>query len=278
MPIAPINGIEICYETFGDTSGEIVLLINGFGSQLIRWPQRFIDLLTDAGLGVVVFDNRDVGLSTQCRDMEQYTLSDMANDAVGVLDHLGVERAHVVGMSMGGMIAQLVAIEHPEKVLTLGSIMSSTGGPNVVLAKPEIFSIFAEKPATNREDAIEADVRHRRIITGPGFPFDEDAARELSARVYDRCYAPDGRGRQMAAIQGAPGRVEALNALNVPAVVVHGTDDPLVPPENGKLTADAIPNATLVEVEGMGHDLPDGALEQVANAIVENARRTAASH
>ena len=180
MPIAPINGIEICYETHGSADGDALLLINGFGSQLIRWPQRFLDLLTGAGFRVVVFDNRDVGLSTQCRNMPQYAIDDMADDAAALLDHLEIESAHIAGFSMGGMIAQLVAIRHPAKARSLASVMSSAGGKGVVPPKPEAAAIFTEPPATSREEFIDADARHKRVISGSGFPFDEDAARELS--------------------------------------------------------------------------------------------------
>jgi pimeloyl-ACP methyl ester carboxylesterase len=277
MPIAPCNGIEICYETYGSSDDPVLLLINGLGSQLVRWPDGFRDALTRAGFHLVVFDNRDVGLSTKFADAKElpaYSVDDMANDAAALLEHLGIDAAHIAGMSMGGMIAQVLAIRHPEKVLSLASIMSTTGG-RIVPAKPEAMAIFAETPATSREEAIEQDVANRRVICGSGFPFDEDAARELATRAYDRCYAPDGRMRQMLAIRASSDRTEALGRLRIPAVVIHGSDDPLVPVENGRMTADAVPGAKLVTIPGMGHDLPKAAWPAIIDAIVDNSRRAA---
>ena len=277
MPTATVNGIELCYDTFGPDDGEPLVIINGLGSQMIRWPQGFIDLLVDSGFRVIVHDNRDVGLTQKFADATEspaYTVNDMAADTVGLLDHLGIESAHIAGMSMGGMITQVIAINHPTKTRSIASIMSATGDDAVLSTDNDAVKIFAEPPEHERAKAIEQDVRHRRLISGPGFEFDEDAARDLATRCYDRCYDPSGRARQMFAVMASGGRKAALSKLQVPAVVIHGTHDPLVPIENGRRTAEAIPGAELVEIEGMGHDLPEGAWRTVADAIASNARRT----
>jgi pimeloyl-ACP methyl ester carboxylesterase len=177
-------------------------------------------------------------------------------------------------MSMGGMITQVIAIRHPERARSIASIMSATGDDQVLSTDPDVTAIFSTPAATERDAAIEQDVRSRRIMCGPGFDFDEDAARDLAARCYDRCYAPDGRARQMVAVMSSPGRAKALAELDVPAVVIHGTGDRLVPLENGRRTAEAIPGATFVEIDGMGHDLPAGAWPAIVDAIATNARRT----
>ncbi|HYZ91838.1 MAG TPA: alpha/beta hydrolase [Actinomycetota bacterium] len=279
MPIAPVSGNEICYETFGPQDATPLVLVNGLGSQMIRWPQGFIDQLVDAGFRVIVHDNRDVGLSTKFTHVDTnppYTVGDMANDTIGVLDHLGIQAAHVAGMSMGGMICQILAIEHPERVLSLASVMSAMGGEDHVLSENrEALAIFAEKSEKERDKVIEQAVRHRRLISGPGFPFDEEAERDLAGRVYDRCYAPDGRRRQMLAIQAARGRSKALSKTAIPTVVIHGTDDPLIPVENGRKMAEVVSDAKLVEIEGMGHDLPEGAWSTITSAIADNAKRAA---
>ena len=175
---------------------------------------------------------------------------------------------------MGGMIAQVIAINHPARARSIASIMSAMGDDPVLSTDNDAVKIFAEPPETEREKAIEQDVRHRRIISGPGFPFDEDAARDLATRCYDRCYDPSGRARQMFAVMASGGRKAALAELKIPTVVIHGTDDPLVPVENGRKMAAVVPGAELVEIEGMGHDLPEGAWPTVADAIASNARRT----
>ena len=277
MPAAKINGIDLCYDTFGPDDGEPLVLINGLGSQMIRWPQGFIDLLVGNGFRVIVHDNRDVGLSQKFADASEtpaYTIDDMAADTVGLLEHLGIDSAHVAGMSMGGMITQVIAIRHPERVRSIASIMSATGDDQVLSTDPDVAAIFSTPAATERDAAIEQDVGSRRVMAGPGFPFDEDAARDLAARCYDRCYAPDGRMRQMLAVMSSPGRAKRLAEVEVPAVVIHGTGDRLVPLENGRRTAEAIPGATFVEIDGMGHDLPAGAWPTIVDAIASNARRT----
>jgi pimeloyl-ACP methyl ester carboxylesterase len=277
MPVAKINGIDLCYDTFGPEDGEPLVLINGLGSQMIRWPHGFIDLLTEKGFRVIVHDNRDVGLSQKFPDATEkppYTVNDMAADTVGLLEHLGIDSAHIAGMSMGGMITQVIAIRHPERTRSIASIMSATGDDQMLSTDPEVAAIFSTPAARERDAAIEQDVSSRRIMAGPGFGFDEDAARDLAARCYDRCYDPDGRMRQMLAVMSSPGRAKRLAEVNVPAVVIHGTGDRLVPLENGRRTAEVIPGATFVEVDGMGHDLPAGAWPTIVDAIASNARRT----
>ena len=274
MPIEHINGIDICFEVHGD--GEPLVLINGLGSQMIRWPAGFIELLVGEGFRVITFDNRDVGLSTKFDDATEspaYTVDDMAADVVGLLDHLSIDTAHIVGQSMGGMIGQVVALKNGERVRSFASVMSSTGDNTLITDDKEVASVLTEPAATERMDAIEQDVRHRRLLSGRGFDFDEDAMRDLAARTYDRCYSPAGRARQMFAVIGSPGRSAALADVKVPTVVIHGTDDRSVPFENGKRTAEAIPGAELVAIEGMGHDLPRGAWEQVVSAITANTKR-----
>jgi pimeloyl-ACP methyl ester carboxylesterase len=244
---------------------------------MIRWSQGFIDLLVDRGFRVIVHDNRDVGLSQKFADAKEspaYSVNDMAADTAGLLEHLGVDAAHIAGMSMGGMIGQVLAIRHSDRVRSLASIMSAMGDDPVLSTDSEAVKIFAEPPEHERDKAIEQDVRHRRLISGPGFPFDEDAARDLATRCYDRCHAPDGRVRQMLAVTSSGGRKAALSDLTIPTIVIHGTDDPLVPVENGRKMADVVPGAELVEIEGMGHDLPAAAWPTVADAIASNARRT----
>ena len=276
MAVASLNEIEIFYETFGSADGPPLVLINGLGSQCIRWPEGFKDAIVQQRFYLIVFDNRDTGLSTKFEAATQsppYTVDDMADDVVALLDQLGVEAAHIVGQSMGGTIAQVLAIRYPERVLSLASIMSATGDDPVLSTDPDVMAIFSEPPAATREEAIEQDVRHRRIMSGPGFPFDEDAMRDLAVRTYDRCYAPDGRVRQMLAIRAAPGRASALAQLDVPTVVIHGTGDRLVPVGNGERTAAVVPGAELVLIDGMGHDLPRGAWDEIVSAIVRNTKR-----
>ncbi len=272
MPIAPVNGIEICYESFGSPSDPHLLLIRGFGSQMVAWLPEFCEQLASSGFCVTRFDNRDVGLSSQLDGVE-YTIPDMAADTVGLLDHLGADAAHIVGISMGGMIAQQMAIDFPERVLTLTSMASSIGGHDAAPPTPESAAIFLAPETKSRDEYIERAVADRRIIGSPGFPFDEEDMREIAAESYDRCYSPRGRRRQMLAIRSAPSRREALSKLSIPTVVIHGDADPLVPLANGERTAEAIPGAELVVIEGLAHDTPRGAWPQLIDAIVGGARR-----
>ena len=259
MTAISANGITIEYETFGDPGSPPVLLIMGFGAQLTMWDSRFCQALADAGYFVIRYDNRDVGLSTTFEDATEspaYTLSDMAADGAGLLDALGIVTAHIVGASMGGMIAQTFAIEHPERTRTLVSIMSTTGNQTVGQPMPDALAALLAPPPTSRDGAIEAGLKAWRVIGSPGYTFDEDAVRERAGASYDRSFNPEGAARQLAAIMSQPDRTAALGKVKVPTLVIHGEADPLVTPSGGEATAAAIPGAKLKMVPGMGHDLP----------------------
>jgi pimeloyl-ACP methyl ester carboxylesterase len=288
---ATVGDLTICYETFGDPADETVLLIMGLASQMIHWDERFCRLLVDRGFHVVRFDNRDSGRSSRVngrppglKDMvlrnpkaATYTLSDMAADAVGVLDHLGIARAHVVGASMGGMIAQTVAIEHPDRVLSLVSIMSNTGGRFTGQPAFTILPVFLRRPPRDREGYVDHVVTLFGKIGSPGFQHDEARLRRHAELAYDRGVSAAGNGRQIAAILADRDRGKRLEAVRVPTLVVHGTKDPLVHVSGGRATAKAVPGAQLMLIDGMGHDLPQDAWERIADGIAENARRASSS-
>jgi pimeloyl-ACP methyl ester carboxylesterase len=273
MPVAPSGDVEIFYDTFGSPGAPAIMFIAGFGSQMIGRPDDFCQRIADEGFFFIRFDNRDVGKSTQCDDMPQYTLHHMAADAVAVLDRVGVSAAHVVGMSMGGMIAQVMAIDHPTRVLSLTSFMSTMGGPDTVPPTPEAQAVFAQPPATTREEFVARAVPDRRVIGSTGFDIDEDEVREIAGLSWDRGHTAIGRMRQALAIQATEPRREALSKLTIPVTVMHGTVDPLIPVESGIRTAQAIPGAELVLIEGLGHDMPRGAWDQIIGGIVATARR-----
>jgi len=292
MPRVKANNIEIEYETFGDPSSRPLLLIMGLGAQMIRWEVEFIEKFVDHGFYVIRFDNRDVGLSTkfdeagepdimkiymQVAKGEQiesvYTLNDMADDAVGLLDALNIDKAHICGASMGGMIAQTVAYRHPSRVLSLTSIMSSTSNPDLPRPKPEAMKVLMQPPPTEREAIIEHGVNNLRIIHGTGFPFDEERARRFVTASYDRSNYRPGYSRQIAAILATGNRKQALASITAPTLVIHGTEDPLMPPEGGKDTAEAIHGAELLIIEGMGHSIPIEVWPQVIDAITKNASK-----
>jgi len=288
MSNATANGIQIEYETFGEPSAPALLLIIGLGNHMTDWDESICNQLAQSGLFVIRFDNRDVGLSTKFdeagipdiinafSDRERgnkikaaYTLDDMADDAVGLLDALGIEKAHVCGMSMGGMIAQTVAIRHPQRLLSLTSIYSTTGNPDLPPPTPEAAEILVTPPPPERDAYIEYLVNLFRTLAGPEFPFDELWHRKAAIRRYERCFYPQGVGRQIMAVLAHGSRKEALASVRVPTLVIHGTEDPLVRVECGKDTADAIPGAELMIIEGMGHDLPhDGAWPRIVEAIL----------
>jgi pimeloyl-ACP methyl ester carboxylesterase len=283
-----VGDIDIAYETFGDPSQPALLLVMGLATQMIAWHEDFCAELAGHGFHVIRFDNRDVGRSTAMRDLHvptlrqlalrskkaaSYTLSDMAGDAVGLLDQLGIERAHVVGASMGGMIAQTIAIEHPERVLSLCSIMSNTGSRWSGQPKLATYRVLLGTPPQDRDKFIEHVVKVYRVIGSPDFDRDEDDLRDIAARSYDRGRNPAGSGRQLAAVIASGDRTERLRSISSPTVVIHGTEDRLVSPSGGRATAKAIPGARLVRVEGMGHDLPRGAWPQIIGAITANAAR-----
>lgn len=286
MAQARANGLTLEYETFGRPADDPLLLVMGLGAQMILWPEAFCERLAARGHHVIRFDNRDVGLSSKLDhlgvpDLMQlagaammrqpieapYLLSDMANDAVGLLDALALDSAHVVGASMGGMIVQQMAIDHPRRLRTLTSIMSTTGNPELPPAKPEAMSALLTPVPPEREAAIERGVNVFRTIGSPGFPFDEAMFRQQAERAFDRCFHPEGVVRQLAAILASGSRKEKLAAVKLPALVIHGKADPLVPVEGGIDTAAAIPGAELLLIDGMGHDLPEGAWPRMIDAI-----------
>jgi len=275
MPRASANGVELEYEIFGAANGTPLLLINGLGAQMIGWDDDFCRLLVDRGFRVIRFDNRDAGLST--RPHEPYTLDEMAGDAAGLLDRLGIPAAHVVGASMGGFIAQLVALNDPERVLSLTSIMSGPSGEDQVPPTDEARALlFAPAPET-REERIAQGVQAKQELLGPADPFDEPYERARIAAAVDRAYNPAGFIRQLQAIAAAPGRLERLRSLRVPTLVIHGDADDLIPVENGRNVAAAIPGARLVEIAGMGHDVPRRVWTQVADEIAALAQQAAAT-
>jgi pimeloyl-ACP methyl ester carboxylesterase len=287
------NNIRIEYETFGDPSAPALLLIIGLGGQLIEWHEKFCRRLVERGHYVIRFDNRDAGLSTKFEQAglpnltemanavlrgepitAPYSIADMADDAVGLLDALGIDKAHVCGMSMGGMIAQTVAVKHPGRVLSLISIYSTTGNPELPQPRPEAMEVLLTPPPSERDAYIEHTVNVFRTIAGSGFPFDREFHRNLAARSYDRAFYPQGATRQLMAIVSQENRKPALGSVTVPTLVIHGSDDPLVPVECGRDTADAIPGAELLIIEGMGHDLPPaGAWPRIVEAIAEHTRK-----
>ncbi|MFC5824372.1 alpha/beta fold hydrolase [Nonomuraea insulae] len=260
---AAANGIDIAYESFGSPTGRPLLLVMGLGAQLIQWDEGFCRLLAEQGHHVVRFDNRDAGLSTHFHDHgvpamgspAPYLLDDLADDTAGLMDALGWPAAHIVGASMGGMIAQTLAIRHPERVLTLTSIMS-TPGPAIAPPTQAASAVLMSRPATDREAVLAQAVLTWSTIGSPGYELDREKIAERAGLAYDRCFDPAGTARQLAAISASGDRTERLAAVRVPTLVLHGEADPLVPLAGGRATAAAIPGARLVTYPGMGHDLP----------------------
>jgi pimeloyl-ACP methyl ester carboxylesterase len=283
--------VELAYERFGDPAAPPVLLIMGLGTQMVGWHADFCALLAERGLHVIRFDNRDVGLSTHMHDAPapdvaaaysgdlssaSYTLWDMASDTVALLDELGIERAHVVGASMGGMIAQCLAIEHPSRLLSLTSIMSTTGDPSVGTATEAAMGALLAPPARTREEAIQRAIDGARVIGSPGL-VDEAAVAERSGTSFDRSHDPAGVGRQLVAIVAGGDRTERLRSVDVPTLVIHGAADPLVGPSGGEATAAAIPGARLELIAGMGHDLPRPKWPQIIDLIAGHVRASSGS-
>ena len=269
MPRATSNGIEIEYETFGALSAPPLLLIAGLGSQMLSWDDDFCALLAGRGFRVIRYDNRDSGLSTWVEDV--YTLDDMADDAAGLLDALGIAAAHVVGASMGGFIAQLLTLNHPGRVLTLTSIMSGPNGDDQVQPTAEGSAVLMAPAPPTREERIALGLWAKQKLLGPADPFDDAYEGARITRAVDRAYHPAGFGRQLGAILVARGRLERLRSVSVPTLVIHGDADILVPVENGRRVAAAVPGARLMEIEGMGHDVPRRVWSQVADAIASLA-------
>jgi pimeloyl-ACP methyl ester carboxylesterase len=293
--IVKANGIELAYDSFGDETDEAILLIAGLGTQMIRWTGPFCEELAARGYRVIRFDNRDAGCSThfsQCpppdfgamaamlmagqRPDVPYSLYDMAADAIGLLDALSIDRAHVVGRSMGGMIAQIMASEHPERVLSLTSIMSSTGNAGLPQAAPDIMAMMtrpAPNPFSDEQGFLAQSIAFAQRISGSRYPLDGEAHRRLVLEEIQRAYDSAGTGRQIAAMAVTGDRRSRLATITAPALIVHGMDDPLILPACGEDTAISIPNAELMMIEGMGHDLPSALYQTVAKAIHQTARR-----
>ena len=291
MPRIRANGLELEYETFGDPHHPPLLLIMGFRTQMIGWDEELCEQLAAAHFYVLRFDNRDVGLSSKIEggpvpnvgaamkgdlSSASYTLAEMADDAVALLEALGLPAAHVVGASMGGMIAQLVAIRHPGRALSLCSIMSTTGDPAVGQPTPAAMSSLFSPVAVDREGFIAGCLATWKVLRSPGFPWDEPRLRARAGRGYDRCFYPPGAARQFVAVLASPDRTRALGALTLPTVVIHGAEDPLVTPSGGEATARAVPGAELLIIPGMGHDLPAEVWPRVVAAISANAARAKA--
>ena len=291
MPTANVNNIEIEYETIGNPISKPLLLIAGLGSQLLAWSDEICENLANHGFFVIRFDNRDVGLSTKFEDAGlpnfveinaayargetpevPYTLEDMADDAVGVLDTLNIDKAHLCGASMGGMIAQILAYKHPSRVLSLTVIMSTTGNPDLPQAKPEIMAQFFAPVPSERKAYIVEMVKRDSLIHGT-FAYDEDQSREYRTKEYDRSYYPEGIARQLAAM-AVPGNIKPkISAIQAPTLVIHGREDPFNPVEAGKDVATAISGAELLILDGMGHSFPREVIPRIVNAVVMNSNK-----
>lgn len=272
MPKAKANNIEIEYDTFGDPSSKPLLLVAGLGTQMIWWREEFCEKLVDKGFYVIRFDNRDVGLSTKGKeDSAPYTLEDMADDAIGLLDALNIDKAHICGASMGGSIVQEMTIKYPARILSLTSIMSTTGRANLPPAKPKAMKLLMMPAPEERDGYIEYYVKLWRVLHGSGFSFDEEDGREMAAKLYDRSFYPQGIDRQLVGMMASGSRKSKLASVNVPTLVIHGGDDPIVSLEGGKDTAESIPGAEMLIIEGMGHALPREAWSQIIDAISANA-------
>ncbi len=289
---ARANGIELEYESFGNPADPTILLIMGLGAQLTLWPLPFVEALVERGFHVVRYDNRDVGLSTKIdharpprigmlvlqrllrlRPRVPYTLGDMAADAAGLLDTLGIEKAHIVGASMGGMIAQIFAATYPDRTLSLTSIMSTTGNPRLSRASREAMDVLVNRPKTDDLEALVAHgIRASRVLAGPAFPVAPDLLEARVRETIQRSNYPDGFARQLAAIVADGDRRQRLKAIKAPTVVIHGSDDTLVPIDGGRDTAASIPSARLVEVRGMGHNVPVEVIPEIVDAIESVAR------
>lgn len=295
VPSAQANGLILDYECFGEDTAEPCLLISGLGVQMIRWAVPFCRAVAGEGYRVIRFDNRDVGLSTyfdgaSVPDLAAvaaavgrgeppdvpYTLDDMAADLVGLLDALGIERAHLVGRSMGGMIAQLVASRWPHRVLSLASIMSSSGNPALPAAAPKVLAMLQKPvPSPTKDQAafLAQSLAFARVIAGPGYPFDDEAHRRQILAEAARAWNPAGVGRQIAALAATGDCRARLAAITAPTLVIHGADDPLVPVAAAEDVAAHIDRADLRIIDGMGHELPPELFATIVAAIVRNARR-----
>ncbi len=286
--VAPANGIELAYQEMGEADGEPLLLVMGLATQMLAWDEGFCGLLVDRGFRVVRFDNRDIGCSTKIesagvpsridlmsgrRATAPYLLRDMAADTIGLIDHLGIDSAHVVGASMGGMIAQTLAIEHPARVRSMVSIMSTTGSRWTGLPSWKAMGVLLGRPPKGREAAVERAINTFSVIGSPGYPLDEERLRSVAGRSYDRGHSAAGVLRQLHAITASGDRTRALRNVEIPTAVIHGNRDPLVRPAGGRATARAIPGARLKMIDGMGHDLPRDLWPTFVGEIAANAER-----
>lgn len=289
------NGIEIEYELSGPRDGPVLLLIHGVGAQLIRWPAALIERLEQAGFRILRFDNRDIGLSSHLNHLGipdiaaivsaraageeaelPYSLSDMAADTVALLDALGIASAHVLGVSLGGMVAQVMAIEHRARVRSLNLFMTQSGNPHLPPSDPAALAILSKRapdPQQDREAFLSHQVALNRALGSPGYPAPESELRFFAAMAAERAYNPAGPARQLAAARGAPDRRPQLRALSIPALVVHGRNDPLFPPECGTDLARSIPGSWLLEPGGMGHDLPAELIDLFVETVRANCAR-----
>ena len=295
MPKAEANGIELHYEEHGDRANPAMLLIMGFGAQLTLWPDELVEALADQGYRVIRYDNRDIGLSHKFDGVKApglvkmtlmskfgftprvpYTLGDMAADGIGLLDALGIDRAHIVGASMGGMIAQHVAAKYPQRCLSFTQIFSTTGNPKLPAARKEALKALITRPKGDAEDElVDHGVMLARTIGSPGYPSPEDRLRERVRFSVRRSFYPQGPTRHLSAIVADGDRRDMLRGVEVPTLVLHGEDDPLVPCEGGRDTADCIPGAKLKTIPGWGHDLPLELVDTIAGEIAGHASAAA---
>jgi pimeloyl-ACP methyl ester carboxylesterase len=289
MPYAHNGAVDLYYETFGNLSDPALLLVNGLGSQCINYRVEWCEKFAAEGFFVIRFDNRDVGLSTKFADVTPdiagareavvegrtpnvpYTMSDMAADAVAVLDAVGVRKAHVLGVSMGGMIVQTLAIEHPDRVLSMTSIMSTTGDPDVGTPTPEAQRLIMSAPPADRDRYIEYHLEAQRAWGSPAF-YDEARLSEHAREAYDRCFDPAGQGRQLMAIMAGGTRTEKLRSVRTPTLVIHGSADKLIDPSGGRRTAEVIPDARFELIDGMGHDYPPELWDRIVELVSQHAR------
>jgi pimeloyl-ACP methyl ester carboxylesterase len=293
--LARTNGIELCYEIFGDAEAEPMLLIMGLGAQMIHWDDDFCRQLAARGFRVIRFDNRDIGKSTKMTGGKRlsafeliklrflkipvaapYKLQDMAEDVIGLMDTLGIPSAHVVGASMGGMIAQEMAISFPKRVRSLTSIMSTTGDPRIPPPSREATAVLMAPPPASKEEYFVRYAQTWKVLRNGSFPQDEALDRSRAERTYERGLNPAGVARQLRAILASGSRKQRLGSVKAPTLVIHGTVDPLVRPEGGKDTAASIPGAKLLMIEGMGHALPIPMWPQVIDAIDKHAHAASA--
>jgi len=288
MPNHLINGIQIEIESRGPEDAPAFLFIRGLSTQLIQWPEAFLQTFVDAGFRVIVFDNRDCGLSQKFDEAgtptlpellsgeieAPYHIADMAKDAVGVLDHLGIESAHAAGISLGGMVAQHLAFSHGQRFKTVASIMSTSGAPGLPPGTPEAMEALTSQPSdpTDRECVISHSMKTQKVIASPGYPPSEDELRSYVERAYDRCHCPDGSARQLAAVLTDGSRVDDLGRIDLPFLVIHGADDLLIPLACGEDTANQTLGAKLVVIPGMGHDVTNANSPIIAEHLIDHAK------